>query len=75
MGRKRKRGPKRRPRKTGVVRKGSSHISEGKRETIIQLRDAGHTGYKIAAAGKNKSAVSFFFVQYCAHTCASIFYH
>ena len=40
MGRKRERGPRRKPRKTGGVKKGSSRLLEGKREAIVQLKDA-----------------------------------
>ena len=50
MGRKRKPGPKRAPRKTGGIVKGSTHVMEHKREAIVQLRGMGHSGNKISCA-------------------------
>ena len=46
MGRKRKRGPKRRPRKTGGVKKGTSQLSKENKETMLQLKRSGQSGTK-----------------------------
>ena len=48
MGRKRERGPKRRPRDTGGVKKGASQLSKENKETILQLKRSGQSGNKIA---------------------------
>ena len=50
MGRKRKPGPKRAPRKTGGIVKGTTHVMNQKREAIAQLRGLGHSGSKISSA-------------------------
>ena len=50
MGRKRKRGPKRRPKKTGGVKKGTSHVSDEVKEAVVRLKCAGYSGNKIARA-------------------------
>ena len=50
MGRKRKRGPKRRPLKTGGVQKGTTHVSDEVKEAVVQLKRAGYSGNKIARA-------------------------
>ena len=50
MGRKRKPGPKRAPRKTGGIVKGTTHVTEHKREAIVQLRGLGHSGQEISSA-------------------------
>ena len=50
MGRKRKPGPKRAPRKTGGIVKGTTHVMNHKREAIAQLRGLGHSGSKISSA-------------------------
>ena len=50
MGRKRKRGPKRRPKKTGGVKKGTTHVSDEVKEAVAQLKRAGYSGNKIARA-------------------------
>ena len=52
MGRKRKRGPKRRPKKTGGVKKGATQVSEEVKGSVVQLRCAGYSGNKIARALK-----------------------
>ena len=44
MGRKRKPGPKRAPRKTGGIVKGTTQVMDHKREEIVRLRDMGHSG-------------------------------
>ena len=50
MGRKRKPGPKRAPRKTGGIVKGATQVMNHKREEIVRLRDMGHSGNNISSA-------------------------
>ena len=50
MGRKRKPGPKRAPRKTGGIVKGTTQVMNHKREEIVRLRDMGHSGNNISSA-------------------------
>ena len=52
MGRKRKRGPKRRPKKTGGVKKGTTQVSDEAKGSVVQLKHAGYSGNKIARALK-----------------------
>ena len=52
MGRKRKRGPKRGPKKTGGVKKGTTQVSDEVKGSVIQLKHAGYSGNKIARALK-----------------------
>ena len=59
MGRKRKRGPKRRPKKTGGVKKGTTQVSDEVKASVVQLKHAGYSGNKIARALKLPSSTVY----------------
>ena len=57
MGRKRKPGPKRAPRKTGGIVKGTTQVMNHKREEIVRLRDMGHSGNNSSYGSPKKPGV------------------
>ena len=71
MGRKRKRGPKRRTKKTGGVKNGTTHVSDEVKEAVVQLKRAGYSGNKIARALELPRSTAYRIISVHANTGAT----